>query len=136
MFNMILKWLDFDVLYIYGKSCYQPMYQKLKRCFDAKCSPEMTLSILKNCKGVSDELMDDLLQASDNRRSRPLVFLEELLPPEEFDRDKKNLMVFEKQKEIEPFYTRGRHNNMNVFYITQNYIPLCHRYPSRHENQL
>lgn len=138
MFNLILKWLDFDVLYIYGKSCYQPMYQKLKICMDGKCSSELTASILKYCKGVGDDLIADLVKQSgvkdNDQRShksgaRKLVFLDELPPPEEFDKNKKNLIVFDdvmlgKQDAIEPFFTRGRHNNINMFYITQNYIEV------------
>lgn len=129
MFNMILKMLDFDTLYIFGKSCYQPMYQKLKKCFDAKCSPEMTAAVLRHCKGVGHELLEDLLKASDNGGKRSLILLEKLPAPEEFDRDKKNILVLddvmlEKQQEIEPFFTRGRHNNINMFYITQNYIEV------------
>ena len=43
--------------------------------------------------------------------------------------DKKNLMVFddlllEKQNKCEAYYTRGRHSNVDCFYLAQNYFKL------------
>ena len=42
---------------------------------------------------------------------------------------KKNLMVFddlllERQNKCEAYYTRGRHSNVDCFYLAQNYFKL------------
>ena len=126
MFNMILRWLDFDDLYIYGKSVHQPLYLKLKQCYESGCSNEATVAALR--AGVGEELIRDLATGQE----RKVVFLETLPPPEEFDKSRKNVIVFddvmlESQSGIEPFFARGRHNNINCFYITQNYAQVPNR---------
>ena len=47
----------------------------------------------------------------------------------ELNSNDKNLMIFddcilEKQSKAEAYYTRGRHNNCDSFYISQNYFLL------------
>ena len=49
--------------------------------------------------------------------------------PRELSSQKKNLMVFddlllEKQNKYESYYFRGRHSNVNCFYLSQNYFKL------------
>ena len=49
--------------------------------------------------------------------------------PSELNPEDKNLMIFddcilEKQSKAEAYYTRGRHNNCDSFYISQNYFLL------------
>ena len=47
----------------------------------------------------------------------------------ELSSEKRNVMVFddlllEKQKTCESYYVRGRHNNVDCFYLAQNYLKL------------
>ena len=53
---------------------------------------------------------------------------EDVPDPREQSSQKKNLMVFdvllEKQKTGESYYVRGRHSNVNCFYLAQNYFKL------------
>lgn len=49
--------------------------------------------------------------------------------PRDLNPTKKNLMVFddlllEKQNKCEAYYTRGRHSNVDCFYLAQNYFKL------------
>jgi hypothetical protein len=50
--------------------------------------------------------------------------------PNTLDKDKNNLMIFDdlmmekNQNMCESFYTRGRHNNCDCFYLAQNYIQI------------
>ena len=51
------------------------------------------------------------------------------LDPRNPSPDKKNLMVFddlllERQNKCEAYYTRGRHSNVDCFYLAQNYFRL------------
>ena len=50
---------------------------------------------------------------------------EDVPDPRELSSDKKNLMVFddlllEKQNTCETYYVRGRHSNIDCFYLAQN----------------
>ena len=54
---------------------------------------------------------------------------EDATDPRELSSDKKNLMVFddlflEKQNTYESYYVRGRHSNVDCFYLAQNYFRL------------
>ena len=54
---------------------------------------------------------------------------EDVPDPRELSSGKKNLMVFddlllEKQNTCEPYYVRGRHSNVDCFYLAQNYFKL------------
>ena len=55
--------------------------------------------------------------------------VEDVPDPRELSSEKKNLMVFydlllEKQNTCESYYARGRHNNVNCFYLAQNHSKL------------
>ena len=52
--------------------------------------------------------------------------------PRELSSEKKNLMVFddlllEKQNTCESYYGRGRHSNVDCFYLAQHYFKLPHQ---------
>jgi hypothetical protein len=54
---------------------------------------------------------------------------EDVPDPRELSSDKKNLMIFddlqlEKQNKCETYYIRGRHSNVDCFYLAQNYFKL------------
>jgi len=53
----------------------------------------------------------------------------DVVDPRELSPDKKNLIVFddlmlERQNKCESYYTRGRHSNVDCFYLSQNYFRL------------
>ena len=54
---------------------------------------------------------------------------EDVPDPRELSSEKKNQMIFaelllEKQNTCESYYVRGRHSNVNCFYLAQNYFKL------------
>jgi hypothetical protein len=54
---------------------------------------------------------------------------EDVPDPRDLNREKKNLMIFddlqlEKQHKCESYYIRGRHSNVDCFYLAQNYFLL------------
>ena len=54
---------------------------------------------------------------------------EDVPDPRELSSEKKNLMVFdglllEKQNTCESYYVRGRHSNVDCFYLAQNYFKI------------
>ena len=55
--------------------------------------------------------------------------VEDVPDPRELSSEKKNLMIFddlllEKQNKFESYYVRGRHSNVDCFYLAQNYFKL------------
>jgi len=60
--------------------------------------------------------------------------------PRDLNPTKKNLMVFddlllEKQNKCEAYYTRGRHSNVDCFYLAQNYFKLPRQTITIFDNQ-
>ena len=54
---------------------------------------------------------------------------EDVPDPRDLSSEKKNLMVFddlllEKQNTCESYYVRGRHSNVDCFYLAQNFFKL------------
>jgi hypothetical protein len=59
--------------------------------------------------------------------------------PEDLDSTKNNLMIFDdlqltKQNKCEKYYIRGRHSNVDCFYLAQNYFMLPQtNHPRKHQ---
>ena len=116
-------YLDYNNLFIFSKSLHQPQYQLLIKGLENGLTKEEILEcIRKNYYKV--EKKDDKkisVHYFDNSDDVP--------DPTEIDSNLKTLIIFddimlEKQNKIESYYTRGRHNNIDCFYISQNYIKL------------
>ena len=61
---------------------------------------------------------------------------EDVPDPKELNPEDKNLMVFddlllEKQNACEKYYARGRHSNVDCFYLSQNYFILLDKLSER-----
>lgn len=125
-----LDWLDYTHLTIYSRSLHQPEYKLLNSCFLLNNSKEDILDCIKNKKNPVRKHFSSVSEPNSNR-----IFIEtyssdaEIKDPTDFDINNKNLIIFddvmlENQKTIESFYTRGRHNNIDCIYISQNYTKL------------
>lgn len=88
--------LRFENLYIYSKTLEQPKYQLLKRIID-------------QVDGVNMYTFFD----KDN-----VIPPEEVLPNSVFIMDD---VINEKQNVIRDYFTRGRHNKIDIFYLAQSY---------------
>lgn len=117
-----IEWLDYDHLYIYGKSLHQPEYKLLDKCFQYNNSKKDILNCIKNKKDPTHKYTNKIqIEMHDNDLN--------IKDPTDFNVNHKNLIIFddvmlEGQSTIESFYTRGRHNNIDCFYIAQNYFKL------------
>ena len=131
--NLLLRhgWLDYDNLLVFGNSLHQEEYQILKKALDMKLSKDQILNLFEN-----QELIPPL-KALENYRGGVLggitaEFYEdcEAIPdPKSLDAKKKNLIILDdcylgKQSKAGAFYSRGRHNNCDSIYISQNYFTL------------
>jgi hypothetical protein len=138
LLNLLLQpdWLDYNHLYVFGKSLHQQEYRILKKGFEEGLSKRQVSNLF---------LQQDLLAKAN---LPPLDAIDEyngvkeggikanfygdsneIPDPADLNPSEKNLLVLDdcflgKQNKAEAYYTRGRHNNCDTLYISQNYFRL------------
>ena len=76
--------------------------------------------------------MEEISKKWINKEDKECQFFEtadDVPEPEELDSSKNNLIIFDdlqltKQNKCEKYYIRGRHSNVDCFYLAQNYFML------------
>ena len=138
LFNLLLKpdWLDYNNLMIFGKSLHQTEYQILKCGFEKGLSKKQVSNVFSNQELLAESGTTPIqaIEEYDGVKERgvSVQFYEdcEMVPdPTRLDPNSKNLLILDdcflgKQNKAEAYYTRGRHNNCDVIYISQNYFRL------------
>ena len=122
--------LDYDTLTVCGRSLHQPEYRIIQSAFSKGLSKNQLNELFKN-----QELIDDPEEFIENfegtcKGGINAAFgsnVEDIPDPSQHDPALKNLVVFDDimlgpQNKSEAYYTRGRHNNVDVIYITQSYF--------------
>ena len=133
LLNLLLQpdWLDYNHLYVFGKSLHQQEYRILKKGLEDGLSKRQLSNLF---------LQQDLLARVN---LSPLVAIDEyngikeggikvnfyddscdIPDPAELNPNEKNLLVLDecflgKQNKAEAYYTRGRHNNCDTLYMMQ-----------------
>ena len=140
LINLLLRpgWLDYNNINIVGKSLFQPEYHILKKAFEEKLFKEVIIRLFENQSEIRDlsispisvvkEMAKDIKEKS-NVECKFYESAEDVPDPTELSSEKKNVMVFddlllEKQITCESYYVRGRHSNVDCFYLAQNYFKL------------
>ena len=140
LLNFLLSpgWLVYNSLMVFGKSLFQPEYQILKKALEEQLPKEAILNVFNNQNEIMQrnvspiQLLEEMAKTQTDKSDIECKFYEspsDVLDPKELSSDKKNLMVFddlllEKQNKCEAYYTRGRHSNVDCFYLAQNYFRL------------
>ena len=138
LYNLLLKpWLDYENLIVFGKSLHQSEYQIIKNGFDHGFSKEQIVNVFNNQENLLKAGIDpfEAIEKYDGPRGREIAahFYDDcthIPDPSELDPRVKNLMVFDdcfllgKQNKSEAYYTRGRHNNCDTIFLSQNYFRL------------
>lgn len=137
LMNFLLEpnWLDYTHLYVFGRSLHQLEYQIIKKGFQSKLSKQQVGNIFRNKTEIDDplKLIDDyaLCRGKVNGVIKAEFYEDcaELPDPKMLNVHDKNLLILddcllEKQNKAEAYYTRGRHNNCDTFYISQSYFKL------------
>lgn len=135
--NLLLRlllfkdWLDYNDLYVFSKSLHQPEYKLLRSCFMNGYSKSDILKMFDNRKGDIDKVIDKLVMKGEpNINVNYFENSDSILDPKDINSKKRNLFIFDdimtdkNQSTAEDYFTRGRHNNSNCFYISQNYFKL------------
>lgn len=129
---LLPKWLDYENLFVFGKSLHQPEYKLLKSGLEKGYNKNEVLKLLKEGGGNIDSYIKNLPKKRSKQKCRVNYFenSNEIPDPKDVKSDKKNLFIFDdimtdkNQSKAEDFYTRGRHNNTSSIYISQNYHKL------------
>jgi GTPase SAR1 family protein len=145
--------LNYDKLYVFSKSLYQPEYQILVNGFKYGLTKSNMLKILRSGELIkTPEYWNRHINPEDPDADVPTIELvsaalaetqkhpskmtaefhdspDSIPDPADLDRSIKNIMLFddimtENQKSPEKYFTRGRSANCDSIYISQNYSQL------------
>jgi hypothetical protein len=142
LINLLLNegWLDYNKLFVFGKSLFQPEYKIVRKAFEEGLPKEIICNLFDNRKEIMNkDISPCLLLAEVAKQEKPPAepivcqFYEnsdEVPDPRELNSVHKNLMIFddlllEKQSKCKDYYVRGRHSNVDCFYLAQNYFKVC-----------
>ena len=140
LLNLLLRpgWLDYDNLYVFGKSLFQPEYRILKKAFEENLLKECVLRLFNMRNEVQNSQMPPVAVVQEwartikNKLNIKCTLFEtasDAPDPHELNPEDKNLMIFdnlllEKQNKCECYYIRESHSNVDCFYLSQNYFKL------------
>ena len=131
-------WLDYDNLAIFGKSIFQPEYRILKKAFEENLPKESILRLFNMRDEIRDSrippsiILQEWAKTIKNESNVKCTFFEaasDVPDPRDLNTEDKNLIIFddlllERQIKCECYYIRGRHSNVDCFYLSQNYFKL------------
>ena len=135
--NLLLKdgFLDYDNLLVFGASLHQPEYRIMQAAFTKKLSKNQIRVLFEqqkeiNAQGGPEKVIEDYNDKCKGNINASFHSQGDTVPdPSDLNPTEKNLLVLDDimtgpQSKAEDYYTRGRHNNTNVFYISQSYFHL------------
>ena len=127
--------LDYQNLLVFGNSLHQIEYQIMKAAFEKGLSKSQIQVIFEHKKRVNDqggplkviEAYD--LQCKGDITASFFNTHNEIPDPKTLDSKLKHVIVFDdcmsdNQAKIGSYFCRGRHNNVNCFYISQSYFRI------------
>ena len=105
----------------------------MKKTFEEKPPKEVIIRLFENQNEITDlsisliSVVEEMAKDIRDKSNVECKFYESA--EDELSSEKKNLMVFddlllEKQITCESYYVRGRHSNVDCFYLAQNYFKL------------
>ena len=136
LLNLLLKndWLDYNNLLVFGNSLFQAEYEILKKGFENRLGKVQILNLFQNQDELKHQTMIEEIEQFNSPKEGGITaeFYEncELVPdPKSLDKKLKNLLILDDcylgpQSTSRAYFTRGRHSNCDVFYISQNYFSL------------
>jgi len=140
LLNLLLRpgWLDYDKLSVFGKSLFQPEYRILKKALEEKLPKEAVIRLFDNQEEIQklnvspSALIEEMAKNLNRKSDIDCEFYEtshDVPDPRNLSHDYNNLIIFddlmlERQNKCETYYIRGRHSNVDCFYLCQNYFIL------------
>ena len=140
LINLLLRrgWLGYNNINIFGKTLFQPEYHILKKAFEEKLPKEVVIRLFENQNEITNlgispiSIVKKMAKEIRDKSDVECNFYqsaEDVPDPTELSSEKNDLMVFddlllEKQITCESYYIRGKHSNVDCFYLDQNYFKL------------
>jgi len=140
LLNLLLRpgWLDYNELYVFGKSLFQPEYWILTKALEEKLPKEAVDRLFDNQQEIQklnvspSPLIEEMAKNLNRKSDIDCEFYEtshNVPDPRNLSLDYNNLIIFhdlmlEKQNKCQTYYIRGRHSNVDCFYLCQNYFIL------------
>ena len=138
LLNLLLQpaWLDYNHLYVFGKSLHQPEYKILKKGLEEGLSKRQisNLFLQQNVLARANLSPLEAIEEYNGIKEGGIIadFYDDcsnIPDPSTLNMTEKNLLILDdcflgKQNAAEAYYTRGRHNNCDTLYISQNYFRL------------
>ena len=140
LINLLLRsgWLDYNNINIFGKRLFQPEYHILKKAFEERLPKEVIIRLFENKDKITYLSISSISVANETAKNIwdksdvECTFYEsaeDVSDHRELRSEKKNLMVFDdllhgKENTCESYYVRGRHSNVDCFYLAQNNCKL------------
>ena len=133
--NLILNIInEYDKIYIYSPSLHQDLYQKLIKCF----SNHIPIHIIPNILNEEDIdiVIEEIVNNKDFEKSNTEIEtfdnIEELRFPQEYENNSIIILDGLNEKEInndkiQAMFKRGRHTNLSIFIICQDFYELPKR---------
>ena len=127
--------LDYDNIIVRGKSLHQPEYRVLKAAFEKGLSKDQIRVLFERqndvdqCGGIDNCLRDYNGYCPFSISSDFSSDVTNIPDPTQLSPAKKNLLILDDcmlgpQNNIENYFCRGRHQNVDCLYITQSYFRL------------
>ena len=135
--NLLLGpgWLDYDNLCIFGKSLFQPEYPILKKAFKENLPKECILRLFNMRDEIQNsQIPQEWARSIKNKSNINYNFFKmasHVPHPHELNSEDKSLifddLLLERQNKCKCYYIRGRHSNVDCFYLSQNYFKLSEK---------
>ena len=133
--NLILNIInEYDKIDIYSPSLHQDLYEKLIKCFSIFIPIHIIPNILN--EEDLDIVIEEIVNNDDFQKSdceiETFNNIEELKFPQEYENNSIIILDNLNEKEInndkiQAMFKRGRHNNLSIFIISQDYYELPKR---------
>lgn len=139
LLNLLLQpnWLDYNHLYVFGNTLHQQEYQIVKKGFEVGLDKQQIANVFRNQKEFEKvktlKPLEVIDQYSGSRKGAIKADFygdcSKIPDPKELSVEEKNLLILDDcflgpQNKAEAYYTRGRQNNCDTFYISQSYFRL------------
>ena len=125
---------EYNKIYIYSPSLHQDLYQKLIKCFSNYIPIHIISNILneEDIDVVIQEIVDNKDFEKSNTEIETFDNIEELRYLQEYENNSIIILDDLNEKEInndkkQSMFKRGRHNNLSIFIISQDYYELPKR---------
>jgi hypothetical protein len=139
LLQMLLEpgFIDYNNLIIFTSTPQQQEYQLLNHGFENGLTKESIAAIIMNQKDFKGIPIATLCRkyAELHKQVGGITITltdktNELIPPDQLDKSKKNLIIFDdcitnkNQKTLASYFNKGRHNSCNSIYLSQSYFDL------------